>query len=275
MLTGLLLLVSQVAVAGSVGVTPTWVDATMPNGRAASFSVTVQNLSPVPMAFETRVDDFWYNAETMSGEFPPSGTTPLSLSSQMSIFPPRLIVPAGSTADFSIIVEPGETWSGSKFASLTVSSVPYDNEPSGTRLRNRLAFKVPVMLRSATGTTYDMTVDEMTASPPVGAAPATVTFTLTNTGDTHMRPRVVAALQDPESGDVLSSLDTRAPYFLLPGQSGSFPLEWSMDVPAGTYSVVGAVRYGESGAIPFSTSLVVPLIEVTDSDSDVSEPTPL
>jgi hypothetical protein len=227
------------------------------------------------MAFETRVDDFWYDPETMKGEFPPSGTTPRSLSGQMSIFPPRLVVPAGSTADFSIIVEPGEPWSGSKFASLTVSSVPYNNDPTGTGLRNRLAFKVPVLLRSADTTTYGLTVDEVTTTPPTGSSPATAVFTLTNTGDTHMRPRVVAALQDPESGDILSSLDTRAPYFLLPGQSGTFPLEWSMDVPEGTYSIVGAVRFGDSGAIPFSTSLVVPLIEAMDNDSDVSEPTPL
>ncbi len=275
MLTVLLLLASQFAAASSVGVSPTWVDATMPAGRAGSFSVTVQNFSPTPMAFETRVDDFWYNPDTMKGEFPPSGTTPLSLSGQVSVFPPRLIVPAGSTADFSIMVEPSEAWTGSKFASLTVSSVPYDNEPTGTRMRNRLAFKVPVMLQSTGESTYGLTVDEMTASPPDGSSPATASFTLTNTGDTHMRPRVVAALQAPESGDIVASLDARAPYFLLPGQRGSFPLEWSFDVPEGTYTIVGAVRFGDSGAIPFSTSLVVPHIEVSDSDSDLSEPAPL
>jgi hypothetical protein len=275
MFTGLLLVLCELAAASSVAVSPTWVDGTMPAGRAASFTVTVQNHGQTPMAFETRIDDFWYDSETMKGEFPPAGTTLRSLSGQMSIFPPRLIVPADGSADFSIIVEPGEEWIGSKFASLTVSSVPYNNEPTGVRLRNRLAFKVPVLLRSAGETNYDLSVEDMGATPPVGSAPATAVFTMTNTGDTHVRPRIVAALQDPDSGDIVASLDTRAPYFLLPGQRATFPLDWSFDVPEGTYSIVGAVRFGEAGALPFSTSLVIPATAAAENDSDVAEPAPL
>lgn len=274
MLMSALLLVSHYAMAGGVGVSPTWVDATMPVGRAASFSVTVQNNRNTPMAFETRVDDFWYNSDTMKGEFPPAGTTERSLSNQMSIFPPRLIVPANGTADFSIVIEPGEDWSGSKFASLTVSSVPYDNEPTGTRLRNRLAFKVPVLIRSATETTFEISVDEVTSAPPQGVGPATLDFTLTNTGDTHLRPRVVAALQATESNDIVASLDARAPYYILPGQRASFPLEWSVDVPEGTYTVIGAVRYGDAGAVPFTTPLIVPATEASDGGSEIIEPAP-
>ncbi|KSU51906.1 hypothetical protein [Microbacterium enclense] len=204
----------------------------LPPGGTVGDALYVANRSPQPITLTVYAAD-GFLTEDGALDILAGGVASTDLGSWVQIETAELTLDSGASAEvpFTIAV-PADASPGDYAAGVVASMlVTADN---GTITERRLGSRVHLRVQGDLApalTVNDVAVDYHGTANPVEAGSATVTYTLTNTGNTRLDPNVDVALGGPFGLARVSAADD-APE-LLPGSSLQRTVEVASVVPLG------------------------------------------
>lgn len=207
----------------------------LPPGGTVGDALYVANRSPQPITLAVYAAD-GFLTEDGALDILAGGVASTDLGSWVSIETTELTLDSGASAEvpFTIAV-PADAPPGDYAAGVVASMlVTADN---GTITERRLGSRVHLRVQGDLApalTVGDVVVDYHGTVNPVEAGSATVTYTLTNTGNTRLDPDVAVALGGPFGLASVSAADD-APE-LLPGSTLQRTVEVAGVVPLGLLS---------------------------------------
>ncbi|MCM3615567.1 DUF916 domain-containing protein [Microbacterium enclense] len=207
----------------------------LPPGGTVGDALYVANRSPQPITLTVYAAD-GFLTEDGALDILAGGVASTDLGSWVQIETAELTLDSGASAEvpFTIAV-PADASPGDYAAGVVASMlVTADN---GTITERRLGSRVHLRVQGDLApalTVNDVAVDYHGTANPVEAGSATVTYTLTNTGNTRLDPNVDVALGGPFGLARVSAADD-APE-LLPGSSLQRTVEVASVVPLGLLS---------------------------------------
>jgi hypothetical protein len=256
-------LVTWLALAGvasgqSLGLTPAEIRATFKPQQVLQFELAVSNDSDTPVAMRGSVMDLWYDAETNLKKFGIPGTLPHSAANWITFVPPTFTVPAHGAGKVKVVVTPPADAKGGSYAVLFVESKPAlvqataDSKPIYTNLR----LGALVLLSAAGSEDYRVAIGNMRLTPPSASRNLELTFDLANAGNVHIFPEAHLTIVNAGK-QVVGRTDAEARRF-FPGQKDSLKLTWPGDLPAGDYSAIVTVCYGDNRVYTETVPLQIP-----------------
>lgn len=201
-------------------------------GGTVGDALYVANRSPQPITLSVYAAD-GFLTEDGSLDILAGGVASTDLGSWVSIETPELTLDSGASAEVPFTVTVPADASPGDYAAGVVASmrVTADN---GTITERRLGSRVHLRVQGDLApalTVGDVVVDYHGTASPIESGSATVTYTLTNTGNTRLDPAVDVALGGP-FGLAGVTADDDAPE-LLPGSSLQRTVEVAGVVPLG------------------------------------------
>jgi hypothetical protein len=111
-----------------------------------------------------------------------------------------------------------------------------------------------ILLTAAGSERYDVTLDDIALNPPTATENLKVALRIANHSNTHIFPKTTLAVFDHDQRVVAKA---EAPERrLLPGQTETFDVSWSGELPPGNYEGVLTVIYGgrevQTRSLPFT-----------------------
>jgi hypothetical protein len=260
LLCGLLLCLTALAGhahAQSLGLAPAQVVETFKPGVPFQFDLSTVNSGDTAVDMHVEITDFWYD-EKNEKVFSSPGTSPRSAANWIQFVPDHFEVGPHGTQKMKAIVTPPSDAKGGYYAVLFVTSKPQLSFPKsdGKGVFTSMRIGCLVLLRAEGTGEYKIELSNEKVTPPADAHGLSVDFELLNASNTHVFPVARVAVLDA-SRKLVAKAESEEKRF-LPGQKNSMHVEWAGKLPAGNYTAVLTVAYGEdrieTQQIPFSVA---------------------
>ena len=232
------------AAAQSLGLAPGEVREKFKPGVPFEFDLATSNDGGTPVEMSVEIADFWYN-EKNEKVFPAPGTAPRSAANWIQFVPERFEVPAHGAQKMKAIVTPPSDAKGGYYAVLFVQSKPQlsFNKSNGQGVFTNMRLGCLVLLDAEKTEDFKVELTNMKIVPPSAAQRLDLSFDLLNAGNTHVFPVARLAVLDADK-KLVAKAQTEEKRF-LPGQKDSMHVAWAGSLPAGAYTAVLSVTYGE------------------------------
>lgn len=244
--------------AQSVGISPAQVVQTFKPGIPFEIALASVNKSDNPIEMNVQITDFWYN-EKNEKIFTTPGTSPRSAANWIQFVPERFEIPAQGTQKMRAIVTPPADASGGYYAVLFVESKPKatnEKNQEGKTVYTNLRVGCLVLLTAENTAEYKIELSNMKLEPPSANHVLDLSFDIADVGNTHVFP--VGRLAVLDSSRKLVAKAQGEMMRLLPGQKNTMDVNWTGNLPSGTYTAVLTVAYGEdrieTRQVPFSVN---------------------
>lgn len=230
--------------AQSLGLAPAQVVEKFKPGVPFEFDLSTVNTGETPVDMSVEITDFWYD-EKNEKVFTSPGTSPRSAANWIQFVPDHFEVGAHGTQKMKAIVTPPSDAKGGYYATLFVQSKPQlsfrKNDGKGVFTSMRIGCLV--LLRAETTEDYKIELSNIKLTPPAEAHALSLDFDLLNAGNTHVFPIARLAVLDSNRKMVAKAEGTEKRF--LPGQKNSMHVDWAGTLPAGSYTALLTVAYGE------------------------------
>jgi hypothetical protein len=245
-LCGLVLLVAMagLARAQSLGLAPAQVVEKFKPGVPFEFDLSTVNTGETPVDINVDITDFWYD-EKNEKVFSSPGTSPRSAANWIQFVPSHFEVGAHGTQKMKAIVTPPSDAKGGYYAVLFVQSKPQLSFPKsdGKGVFTSMRIGCLVLLRAESTEEYKIELSDVKVTPPTEAHGLSVDFELLNASNTHVFPVARVAVLDSNRKLVAKAESSEKRF--LPGQKDSMHVDWAGKLPAGNYTALLTVAYGE------------------------------
>jgi hypothetical protein len=230
--------------AQSLGLAPAQVVEKFKPGVPFQFDLSTVNTGDAPVDMHVEITDFWYN-EKNEKVFSAAGTSPRSAANWIQFVPDHFEVGAHGTQKMKAIVTPPADARGGYYATLFVQSKPQLSFPKGDGKGVFTSMRIGclVLLRAEETEDYKIELSNVKLSPPDEAHGLSVDFDLLNAGNTHVFPVARVAVLDGNC-KLVAKAESEEKRF-LPGQKNAMHVEWAGKLPAGSYTALLTVAYGE------------------------------
>jgi hypothetical protein len=230
--------------AQSLGLAPGQVREEFKPGVPFEFDLSTVNSGDAPVDMHVEITDLWYD-EKNEKVFSSPGTSPRSAANWIQFVPNHFEVAAHGSQKMKAIVTPPADARGGYYAVLFVQSKPQLSFPKGNGEGVSTSMRIGclVLLRAANTEEYKIELSDVKVAPPAETHGLTVDFDLLNASNTHVFPRARVAVLDA-SRKMVAKAESDEKRF-LPGQKNSMHVEWAGKLPAGNYTALLTVTYGE------------------------------
>ncbi|MGC2697795.1 MAG: hypothetical protein WA738_18565 [Candidatus Angelobacter sp.] len=230
--------------AQSLGLAPAQVVEKFKPGVPFEFDLSTVNTGDTPADMNVEITDFWYD-EKNEKVFSSPGTSPHSAANWIQFVPDHFEVAPHGTQKMKAIVTPPADAKGGYYAVLFVQSKPRLSFPKadGKGVFTSMRIGCLVLLRAENTEDYKIEVSNVKLAPPADTHGLTVDFDLLNSSNTHVFPVARVAVLDANR-KLVAKAESEEKRF-LPGQKNSMHVEWAGKLPAGGYTAVLSVSYGE------------------------------
>jgi hypothetical protein len=230
--------------AQSLGLAPAQVVEKFKPGVPFEFDLSTMNSGDTPVEMHVEITDFWYN-EKNEKVFSSAGTSPRSAANWIQFVPDHFEVGAHGTQKMKAIVTPPADARGGYYATLFVQSKPQLSFPKGEGQGVFTSMRIGclVLLKAEDTEDYKIEVSNVKLTPPAETHGLSVDFDLLNASNTHVFPVARVAVLDAKR-KLVAKAESEEKRF-LPGQKNSMHVEWAGKLPAGSYTAVLTVTYGE------------------------------
>ena len=159
--------------------------------------------------------------------------------------PDHFEVAAHGSQKMKAIITPPADARGGYYAVLFVQSKPQLSFPKGDGKGVSTSMRIGclVLLRAESTEEYKIELSNVKVTPPAETHGLSVDFDLLNASNTHVFPVARVAVLD--SNRKLAAKAESAEKRFLPGQKNSMHVEWAGKLPAGSYTALLTVAYGE------------------------------
>jgi hypothetical protein len=229
----------------SVGIAPAQVVQTFKPGVPFEIALASVNRGDSPMEMSVEITDLWYD-EKNEKLFSTPGTSPRSAANWIQFVPEHFELPAHGTQKMRAIVTPPSDAKGGYYAVLFVQSKPIDTgnkTPDGKILLANMRVGCLVLLNAENTADYKIELSNVRVIPPSLSQELSLNFDVANMGNTHVFPLGRLAVLDGNKKLVAKA--ESHPIRLLPGQKNTLKIGWSGKLPAGNYTGILTVAYGE------------------------------
>jgi hypothetical protein len=232
------------AAAQSLGLAPGEVREKFKPGVPFEIDLATSNDGGSPVEMSVEVADFWYN-EKNEKVFPAPGTSPRSAANWIQFVPERFEVPAHGTQKMKAIITPPSDAKGGYYAVLFVQSKPQLSftKSNGQGVFTNMRLGCLVLLDAEQTEDFKIDLSNVKIVPPSATQGLELSFDLLNAGNTHVFP--VARLAVLDTGKKLVAKAQTEEKRFLPGQKDLMHVTWAGNLPAGSYTAVLTVTYGE------------------------------
>jgi len=243
--------------AQSLGLAPAQVVEKFKPGVPFEFDLSAVNTGETAADMSVEITDFWYD-ENNEKVFSSPGTSPRSAANWIQFVPDHFEVAPHGTQKMKAIVTPPSDAHGGYYAVLFVRSKPQLSFPKADSKGVFTSMRIGclVLLRAEKTEDYKIALSDIKVIPPTDARGLSVDFNLLNSGNTHVFPVARVAVLD--SGRKLAAKAESEQKRFLPGQKNSMHVEWTGKLPAGNYTALLTVAYGEdhieTQQIPFTVT---------------------
>ena len=230
--------------AQSLGLAPAQVVENFKPGVPFEFDLSTVNSGETPVDMHVEITDFWYD-EKNEKVFSSPGTSPRSAANWIQFVPDHFAVAAHGSQKMKAIITPPADARGGYYAVLFVQSKPQLSFPKadGKGVSTSMRIGCLVLLRAENTEEYKIELSDVKVTPPAEARGLSVDFDLLNASNTHVFPVARVAVLD--SGRKLVAKAESPEKRFLPGQKSSMHVEWAGKLPAGSYTALLTVAYGE------------------------------
>lgn len=246
-----------VATAQSLGLAPGEVREKFKPGVPFEFSLATSNEGSTPVEMNVEIADFWYN-EKNEKVFPAPGTAPRSAANWIQFVPERFEVPAHGSQKMRAVVTPPSDAKGGYYAVLFVQSKPQLSftKSNGQAVFTNMRLGCLVLLDAEETEDYSVQLDHLKITPPSTTQHLEATFDLLNASNTHIFPIARLAVLDPNKKLVAKAQSEEKRF--LPGQKDSIHVSWAGTLPAGNYTAVLSLAYGDDRSQTQQIAFTVP-----------------
>jgi len=232
--------------AQALALAPAQVVETFTPGVPFEIELSALNRGGMPVEMSAEITDLWYN-EKNEKVFPAPGTSPRSAANWIQFVPEHFAVPANGSQKMKAIVTPPAEVEGGYYAVLFVTSKPQlaPNTPanSGKAIYTNMRIGCLVLLGVKNTERYKIELSDIKLIPPAANQPLEMSFTFDNQGNIHVFPVARLAVLDADR-KLVAKAEGEATRF-LPGQKDSMKVNWTGTLPAGDYTALLTVTYGE------------------------------
>ena len=246
------------AAAQALGLAPAQVVQTFKPGVAFEFALASVNNGDQPVEMNVQITDFWYNNKNEK-VFSTPGTSPHSAANWIQFVPEHFEIPQHSTQKMKAFVTPPADARGGYYAVLFVESKPkltFDKTKDGKQVFTNVRVGCLVLLTAEGTADYKIDLQNIKLTPPSGNQGLNLSFDVTNAGNTHVFPQGRLAVLD-SNRKLVAKAESEA-LRTLPGQKNSLKVYWTGKLPAGNYTAILTVPYGNEGietrSLPFSVA---------------------
>jgi hypothetical protein len=232
------------AAAQSLGLAPGEVREKFKPGVPFEIDLATSNDGGSPVEMSVEVADFWYN-EKNEKVFPAPGTSPRSAANWIQFVPEHFEVPAHGSQKMKAIITPPSDAKGGYYAVLFVQSKPQLSftKSNGQGVFTNMRLGCLVLLDAERTEDFKIDLSNVKIVPPSATQGLDLSFDLANAGNTHVFP--VARLAVLDTGKKLVAKAQTEEKRFLPGQKDLMHVTWAGSLPAGSYTAVLTVTYGE------------------------------
>ena len=214
------------------------------------------------------VTDLWYN-EKNEKVFASPGSTPRSAANWIEFLPRQFTVPANGAAKVKVVVTPPLQASGGYYAVIFAESKPElaqaaTKESKAVYTNIRLG---SLILLSAENTEhYGIEVSNAQFTLPEANRTMKLDFALSNNSNAHIFPETRLAILNARH-ELIAKAEGETKRF-LPQQKDSLSVSWAGTLPAGSYTAILTVGYGQdklyTQEYPFTVT-APPVIEIANA----------
>ena len=230
--------------AQSLGLAPAQVVEKFKPGVPFEFDLSTVNSGETPVDMSVEITDFWYD-EKGEKVFSSPGTSPRSAANWIQFVPDHFEVGPHGSQKMKAIVTPPADAKGGYYATLFVQSKPQLSFPKGDGKGVFTSMRIGclVLLKAEATEDYKITLSNVKLTPPSDAHGLALDFDLLNSSNTHVFPVARVAVLDANRKMVAKAEGNEKRF--LPGQKNSMHLDWAGNLPAGNYTAILTVAYGE------------------------------
>lgn len=232
------------AAAQSLGLAPGEVREKFRPGVPFEIELATSNDGPNPVEMSVEITDLWYN-EKNEKVFPTPGTAPRSAANWIQFVPERFAVPAHGSQKMRAIVTPPSDAKGGYYAVLFVQSKPQLSftKSNGQGVFTNMRLGCLVLLDAEKTEDFKIELNNIQVVPPSSTHGLDLSFDLVNSSNTHIFPVARVAVLDG-SQKLVAKAQSEEKRF-LPGQKNSIHVSWAGSLPAGNYTAVLSLAYGD------------------------------
>ncbi len=238
----ILTILAGTAFAFSVSVDPPSVWTSVRPSSSASGTIIVENSGSSTINVKAYAQD-WAFAKDRSKIFKRPGTTALSCSRWITLFPSTFSLDPGKSQQVSYSITAPETASGGYCSVIFFES--RDADTGNTKTSNMiLAGRIGtiVYLDIAGRSKKSASIINMSAPKTRKGKPITLGISLRNEGDTILSPEGNVIISD-ETSRVWAKMDINK-FCILPGETLPLKTEWKAGLREGQYNVIVTLDYG-------------------------------
>jgi hypothetical protein len=228
----------------SLGLAPAQVVEKFKPGVPFEFDLSTVNTGENAVDMSVEITDFWYD-EKNEKVFSSPGTSPRSAANWIQFVPDHFEVGPHGTQKMKAIVTPPSDAKGGYYATLFVQSKPQLSFPKndGKGVFTSMRIGCLVLLKAESTEDYKIELSNVKLTPPAETHGLDLNFDLLNAGNTHVFPMARLAVLDANRKLVAKAEGDEKRF--LPGQKNSMHVGWAGKLPAGPYTAVLTVAYGE------------------------------
>jgi hypothetical protein len=245
--------------AQSLALAPAQVQYRFKPGQPFQFDLSVSNKGDAPVALRVSVTDFWYN-EKNEKLFNAPGSSPRSAANWIESVPRQLTVPAAGTGQVQVIVTPPLKVSGGYYAVVFVESKPELSEGATAEKKavyTNMRLGSLILLSAENTEEYSVEVSEAQFIAPAANQVMKLDFMLSNQSNTHVFPQATVAILNSHH-ELIAKAEGEKRRF-LPGQKDRLSVSWTGTLPAGSYTAILTILYGQdknyTQEFPFSVAV--------------------
>lgn len=231
--------------AQSIGMAPAQIVQKFKPGVPFEFDLSTVNNGESPVEMSVQITDFWYN-EKNEKVFPDPGSSPRSAANWIQFVPERFVAQPHGTQKMKAIVTPPADASGGYYAVLFVESKPqlaFDHTDDGKTVFTNMRIGCLVLLSAEKSEQYKVEVSGVQITPPAANQGLDLRFDVFNGSNVHIFPLPRVAVLDTQH-KLVAKAESEMKRF-LPGQKDSMHVNWAGTLPAGDYTAVLTLAYGE------------------------------
>lgn len=247
------------AIAQSLALAPGEVRQKFKPGVPFELELATSNQSATAAELSVQITDLWYDEKTNEKLFSDPGTSPRSAANWIQFVPDHFEIGSHGTQKLRAIITPPADAKGGYYATLFVKSTPqlaFDHTKDGKQVYTAMRLGCLVMLSAENTEEFKVEISNVKVTPPSANGGLDLSFDLLNGSNTHIFPVARVAVLDGNRKMVAKAESKEKRY--LPGQKNSMNVSWAGSLPAGNYTAVLTVTYGEdhieTQAVPFTVA---------------------
>jgi hypothetical protein len=207
-----------------------------------SGTIMVDNSGEEEISIRAYSED-WVFAADRSKEFKKAGTTPLSCSNWITIYPKNFTLGARKSqqVQYTITIPPDAS-GGHNSVIFFESNIESSNSASGSKviLAGRIGSIIYANIKGKTKTSASVT--QYLVSKPDDNKPLNIKMVISNDGSAILSAEGTAIIMDKE-GKVFGRVNI-SKFYVLPGEKAAAKAVWFGKLSEGLYDVVTSVDYG-------------------------------